>query len=127
MPSLIVVTDQQSATHHALAGRTIEIGRSPKCELQIIDDSVSRQHARVQYTKADDSYAVLDLGSSNGTSVNGQAVSAARALSDGDEITLGSVRIRFTVEAFESPDAAFEFAMLEKWFGEDDRNTIVGR
>ena len=64
------------------------------------DPELSRQHARI--THAGDTYVIEDLGSTNGTIVNGQPVAAPRALETGDTIEVGTTTLR--VEAI-APDA----------------------
>ena len=69
------------------------IGRDPDCHLWIDAGGVSRRHARV---RVDGDQATLeDLGSKNGTFVNGAPVQAAYALSDGDRVRLGPVELDF--------------------------------
>ena len=126
MASIINVTSSERPEHHPLRNKTAELGRSPECAVQLVDDSVSRHHARLTYERASNSYTVMDLGSRNGTRVNGELLSEPRKLADGDAISLGSVSLRFAEEDFGDDQSAFERAMLEKWFGEDDRNTIAG-
>jgi pSer/pThr/pTyr-binding forkhead associated (FHA) protein len=71
------------------------LGRDPALELCLESSSVSRRHARLHIA---DGVAVLeDLGSKNGTFVNGQRTTAAVRLSDRDQITVGSVRLRFRI------------------------------
>ncbi len=60
------------------------IGRSPECQLVVPDRQVSRQHARL--VKRSDVYVVEDMGSKNGTHVNGVLIREPTALQDGDEI-----------------------------------------
>ncbi|MEQ8769994.1 MAG: FHA domain-containing protein [Phycisphaerales bacterium] len=126
MPSLIVVTSHADAKHHTLRGRTVELGRGEGCDVQVVHDSVSRKHCRIQFHKAANAYSVEDLGSSNGTLVNGAPADGQVPLRDGDEIAIGQARVRYTDEDFETGEDAFEHAIIEKWFGEDDRNTVVG-
>lgn len=64
----------------------IAVGRDPGSLVLLPDATVSRRHA--EFSKADDTYEVADLGSTNGTYVNDQLVQVA-ALADGDEIRLG--------------------------------------
>ena len=71
----------------------IIIGRQPDCDIVFDDPNISRRHAEVRIAAGE--YTISDLGSTNGTKVNGVAVSLARALRDGDIITLGSNSIRF--------------------------------
>ena len=71
------------------------LGRTPEALVWIDSVGVSRRHARVLLT---DAGAVLeDLGSKNGTYVNGVRLDRPHPLADGDEIRLGSVRIVFRV------------------------------
>ena len=66
------------------------IGRDPDTAACIKDPSVSRQHARLRVEGND--ATLQDLGSKNGTLVNGQPITSPAHVSDGDEITFGSVR-----------------------------------
>jgi pSer/pThr/pTyr-binding forkhead associated (FHA) protein len=63
------------------------IGRDVTNDIVVADAEVSRQHARLKMTKA--GLILEDLGSTNGTHVNGERISAPRVLKDGDEIGLG--------------------------------------
>ncbi len=64
------------------------VGRAPEVELQLIDGRVSREHCRFELDEAE-GLRVRDLGSQNGTYVNGQRIEAATVLSEGDEIAVG--------------------------------------
>ena len=68
------------------------IGRLPECAVALSDPQVSRHHAEVRPDH--DGYRVVDLGSTNGTLVNGTRV-AEHALRDGDEIVVGQHPIRY--------------------------------
>lgn len=68
------------------------IGRGLDNDLVLESTDVSRHHARLEF--ADDRYHLIDLGSTNGTRVNGRQVRRAE-LQDGDEIELGSLHLRF--------------------------------
>ena len=70
----------------------ITIGRAPDCDVVLADAEVSRHHAEVR--RADGGFVVVDLGSMNGTRVNGAGV-RERALADGDEIAIGTATMRF--------------------------------
>jgi hypothetical protein len=72
----------------------VTLGRMPECELAVADPNVSRRHAEVK-KGPDNSWLVEDLGSTNGTKVNGLRISGARRLEDGDEITVGATSVRF--------------------------------
>mgnify|MGYP002628272269 FL=1 len=69
------------------------VGRLPECTISINDTNVSRNHAEIRTgTKA---YVAVDLGSTNGTMINGQRVVGEQRLADGDIISFGSTHIRF--------------------------------
>ncbi len=78
----------------AAAGQTFEldrdeviIGRSTQSHITIVEPELSRQHAR--FLRQGDGYILEDLGSTNGTFVNGVRLTAPRMLQPGDEIRLG--------------------------------------
>jgi diguanylate cyclase (GGDEF)-like protein len=76
------------------------LGRSPDAHIVIPDSSVSRQHARLSRGKdgQTDYMAVVDLGSSNGTFVNGASVRSEQRLRSGDKISLGVVVFKYVVQ-----------------------------
>ena len=81
-------------TYPLQMGSTV-IGRGDQANLRLPDVGISRRHARLDY---DGSQVVLtDLGSTNGTMVNGQRVSAV-ALNPGDMIQLGTTTLTFRVD-----------------------------
>jgi hypothetical protein len=72
------------------AGRLL-LGRSSVCQLRFADDTVSRRHAELRLE--DGCWILRDLGSSNGTWVNGRRVVEAEVVA-GDELSLGGCRVR---------------------------------
>lgn len=64
------------------------IGRADDAQIKLLDEGISRTHARIQRTG--DEYAVIDLQSTNGTFVNGARISAPTLLHEGDCINLGA-------------------------------------
>lgn len=76
----------QPARHISANGAPIRIGRAPDCEIVLRDSRVSRRHARV--TARDGVLVLTDLGSTNGTRVNGHRVSEV-VLGAGDRIVVG--------------------------------------
>lgn len=75
-----------------VADRTVVIGRLSTCDIPLGDPQVSRRHAEVR--RDAEGFCVFDLGSTNGTVVNGAPV-RERRLADGDELRIGSATIRF--------------------------------
>ena len=74
-----------------IVGAQLEIGRSSACQIVLGDDTVSRRHAELRY--ADGRWLLRDLGSSNGTYVNGRLVTEAE-VRRGDVIHLGGAQLR---------------------------------
>jgi DNA-binding winged helix-turn-helix (wHTH) protein len=72
------------------------IGRDPTCAIWIDAPGVSRRHARIRVpAAAGETPTIEDLGSTNGTDINGRAITAGAALDDGDTITLGEASLTF--------------------------------
>jgi FhaA, N-terminal domain/FHA domain len=71
---------------------TTTIGRLPESDIVVADPGASRSHARI--LRQQDGYVLSDLGSTNGTLVNGEAATE-RLLMDGDRITIGSTILEF--------------------------------
>lgn len=91
-PPLEVFSLAIGGKHHELAKPRVVLGRSREADIRVPDDNVSRRHAEVRLEG--DGYWIVDLGSMNGTIVNGKRVDRAR-LADDDRITLGSTEIVF--------------------------------
>ncbi len=89
LPGALVLADGGRVE---LGDDPVSIGRSPDSDIVLADAEVSRQHAEVR--QRDGGYVIVDLGSMNGTKVNGVGV-RERRLEDGDVITIGSARMRF--------------------------------
>jgi hypothetical protein len=87
--ALVSVADGRS---HALDRPTMTIGRLPECDVVVDDAGASRQHAEVRRT--DDGFVLSDLGSTNGTLVNGTSI-REHLLEDGDRITIGETALEF--------------------------------
>lgn len=81
-------------TYPLSIGSTV-IGRGDQANLRLPDVGISRRHARIDFDGAQ--VVLTDLGSTNGTSVNGQRVSAV-ALNPGDMIQLGTTTLTFRVD-----------------------------
>lgn len=94
---LIITNGPQEGSHIPLLLPTVTIGRATSradWDIFLQDPSVSRPHARLQLVEQH--WVITDLGSANGTLVNGTAVTEkGRVLRDGDVITFGSTMALF--------------------------------
>jgi hypothetical protein len=82
---------------HPLVVGEQSIGRSPECDLMIDDPLISRQHARIWW---DGNAAIFeDLGSRNGSRVNGQLVRQRTQLEHGDRVQVGSREMIFNQDS----------------------------
>lgn len=95
----LVVLQGGEAIPHELLGEHTTLGRHPECELQLDSNMVSRRHAQV--IAENGRYFVEDLGSGNGTFLNGKQITQRTPLKHGDRLKLGPVLLRF--EAAEQP------------------------
>jgi len=91
-PEREVVTLTVAGEKHEITSSRVVLGRSRACDVHVPDVNVSRRHAELRQEGA--TYWIVDLDSTNGTVLNGQAVERER-LRDGDTITLGSTEIVF--------------------------------
>jgi tetratricopeptide (TPR) repeat protein len=100
---LIIVAGPDIGLEWAFKVPEIIIGRDEDCQLSLNDIAVSRKHAKL--TLEGQRFFLSDLGSGNGTHLNGARVDVRVELSPGDEIVIGERTLRF-VELNESPPTA---------------------
>lgn len=93
MPSLFVIQGRDQGTRFRLEEPTITLGRGTAHTVQLHDTEVSRDHAELY--RSGDAYVLRDLGSSNGTFVNGRAVKECE-LASGDQLQLGRTLLLYT-------------------------------
>ena len=93
------------------------LGRGEEADVSVSGDGLSRKHAVVGFENG--SVTVSDLGSTNGTFVNGEPVSH-RALEDGDRVQVGSVQLKLSYK--DDVDAAFAL----RQFQSTKRDTLTG-
>jgi pSer/pThr/pTyr-binding forkhead associated (FHA) protein len=101
-PSATLEYDAQAIT---LPRGELLVGRNSESFLRIDDPAVSRDHARL---KVGDSVTLEDLGSTNGTLINGKRIDGVVQIADGDELTIGSrtfsLRLGAQEEAYDPDD-----------------------
>ncbi|MGI5865704.1 MAG: FHA domain-containing protein, partial [Myxococcales bacterium] len=94
---LEVTAGPKAGEQFALGPGETVIGRQDDCTIVISDISVSRRHVMVRRRGA--SYVLSDLGSGNGTLLNGEPVEGEVELQDGDLFTMGDTEVCFHLEA----------------------------
>ena len=94
-PILVIYKGALAGSRWPLVSDSMTLGRAKDCDIVLPERQVSRYHARVE--RDANGYVVRDLGSRNGTAVNGEAVRGMPyRLRDGDEISLaGALQIGF--------------------------------
>lgn len=94
MPILVVIQEGVNLREYPLTGGAYTIGRSPDSDIFLDDQTVSSRHAEVTLA---DQPAVVDLGSTNGTYVNGIKVSK-HSLVHGDVVRIGLFDLKYVDE-----------------------------
>ncbi len=89
-------TNGGSRRLHTLTRGTTRIGRPNECELFLNAQDVSRFHARILYE--DEQYLIEDLGSRNGTQLNGQTIDQQVVLRNGDRLQFPSLEFTYFSE-----------------------------
>lgn len=94
-PTLAIVKGPQTGMVFELTDQMITLGRDPSCSVFLNDMTVSRRHATIDFSSISQGFATIeDLGSLNGTWVNGAIVSNA-VLKDGSTVQIGTFRMIF--------------------------------
>jgi DNA-binding response OmpR family regulator len=93
---LLIQQPDGSVQEVALDAESVILGRAEQCDIVLSGQLISRRHACIK--RANHCYTLEDLGSHNGTTVNGQRLLDPRTLHDGDCIELGGIRRLFFVD-----------------------------
>jgi predicted component of type VI protein secretion system len=109
MKVLVAKNGPLEGSSYAIESRVL-IGRDGECDIQVIDQSVSRKHACV-LEQNDGSVLVRDLGSDNGTWLRKQPVSEA-LLQPGDEIAIGDSRFEYREISGELPPREMSLKLI---------------
>lgn len=103
-PADLVVVKGEGAGRVCQLGEHVDIGRRADCGLVLFEETVSRRHAAVE--RRADGYYLHDLGSQNGTYINGERITAPTRLNDLDKVEVDVVTLVFQIEAGEHPTSA---------------------
>jgi diguanylate cyclase (GGDEF)-like protein len=119
-PVLVVISGREMGLRKA-ADRSVLIGRDPACDLVLSDALVSNRHALIE--DRGDSWTLIDLGSTNGTSVNGEK-GTEFALARNDKIVVGRTVIRFEMQ--DPLEQAYD-AVVQRLINVDDLSGLLVR
>ena len=92
--TLLVIQGVDQGTRFDLSDRPMALGRDGSNPIRLLDNEVSRRHAEVRPADAPGTFRVVDLGSANGTFINGRAIDQA-PLKTGDQLRLGQTVLLF--------------------------------
>ena len=94
---LVICSGQLEGTSHVLSAEETLIGRAPTTQIQLPDESISREHAFLSYDEGEGAWVVEDLQSTNGTKLNGKRVRSA-SLGHGDIVQIGQTKLKFLLK-----------------------------
>ena len=93
--SLVVTSGHRAGTRFHISGALASVGRHPDSDVFLDDITVSRRH--VELIEGPTGYGIRDVGSLNGTYVNGQRIDDELVLTNGDELQVGKFKLLFLV------------------------------
>jgi signal transduction histidine kinase/pSer/pThr/pTyr-binding forkhead associated (FHA) protein len=122
VPSLFVIQGRDQGTRFRLDSETITLGRGVSNEVQLHDTEISREHAEIK--RRGSAMFIRDLGSSNGTFVNGQPVKE-HELKTGEQLQLGRTLLLYTgVSEDRREDLADKINIVPRYEDEDESRIV---
>ena len=123
MPTLVLL-QEGGAIPYGLDSEITVLGRAPECQIQLDSNMVSRRHAQV--VREGNVFYVEDLGSGNGTYLNGKRIAGRTPLRSDDRLKLGPILLRFETGApSRKRQMPAEPALNVEIGGDDTATTIV--
>ena len=120
-PVLVVLSGTELGKRKSVEGNIL-VGRDPAADLSLAEAGVSWQHARIE--DRGDSWAVVDLGSTNGTSVNGNVLHGEHTLAPNDKLVFGTTVVRFEMQ--DAADQAYD-ELVSRLMNIDDLSGLLLR
>ncbi len=115
---LIVASGKSAGRTIAIKRNKLLIGRAEQCDVRPLSEEVSRRHCAITVGPAE--IWVEDLGSRNGTLVNGVKITARTKVVDGDIVTVGSLELRLSCAA-PAPQGGGSEDDVSRWLMADDQ------
>ncbi len=124
MGTILIVAGRDRGGYYPLTEPATVIGRDESCDIQIVDEMISRRHMQIARREEQDvqRFFMTDLQSANGVFINGRQVSDEIELNDGDTIKIGESKLFFSTKRFRDLDTAMIYF---KQRGQRDKGTIV--
>jgi two-component system, cell cycle response regulator len=123
--ALVVLQGSESEIGtHIMLDRPVTLGRDPKAELTLQDEGISRRHCRIAFDKEKGAFFIDDLGSTNGTLLNGKRLQAMKKLEAGDRIFLGACVVKFTYS--DALEVGYH-AQMDVLVGTDDLTGLIAK
>ncbi len=123
--ALVVLQGSESEIGtHVMLDRPVTIGRDPKIELTLQDEGISRRHCRIAFDKDKGAFFIEELGSTNGTLLNGKRLQATKKLEAGDRIYLGACVVKFTYS--DALEVGYH-AQMDVLVGTDDLTGLIAK
>jgi pSer/pThr/pTyr-binding forkhead associated (FHA) protein len=113
---LIVASGKSAGRAITIKRSTLLIGRAEDCDVRPLSDEVSRRHCAVHIGPAD--VWVEDLGSRNGTLVNGSRITGKVKVADGDTLRVGTLELKVSLSA---PAAVGNDEEVSRWLMADEQ------
>lgn len=117
MASLIIIAGPNEGEYFSIDSDITTIGRGDDCQIQLADERASRNHSQITLDTSSmipgtsvplKRFVLEDLGSSNGTSLNGKILEAGTVMVDGQVIGIGGTQALFTTRDFTSTEEALK-------------------
>ena len=102
--TLVVITGGGAGTEHTVAKTRLVLGRGPSVDLPFPDEEMSQQHAALEFTG--EGFQIVDLGSTNGTRVNGEKIDV-QELAHGDRLQIGRHVLQLVLEKRDVPPPTY--------------------
>jgi adenylate cyclase len=122
MPIINITNKEGRIYNYNIPKDDITIGRGKDNDIVLDDSTVSRNHAKVK--RHDNEYVLVDLGSFNGTKVNGKLVQSTK-LQHNDLIRIGPIRMKFLTKEKREPSVTDSVVILPEFDDEKDDQKIV--
>jgi pSer/pThr/pTyr-binding forkhead associated (FHA) protein len=108
--SLVLISGDGAGSEYSLDCPTHLLGRGESADLRFADVSLSSEHAALEFVE--DGFRLRDLGSMNGTLVNGAEVKACE-LKNGDEIRIGTLAFRYLLDERSRGPRTYQVPIVE--------------